>query len=135
MRAFLDTARASLAGISADQVVASLGDLIGEADRRAVPGPFADWLATSFRAAMANSSDGWFDDDIAFFSDWGFDLGAIGVPVTIWQGDDDRMVPFAHGQWVAAHVPGARAELRRGEGHISLLVDRFGEILDDLIAA
>jgi pimeloyl-ACP methyl ester carboxylesterase len=135
LRAFLDTARASLGGITADQVVASLGDLIGEADRRAVPGPFADWLAMSFRAALANSSDGWFDDDMAFVRDWGFDLGAIGVPVTIWQGDDDRMVPFAHGQWVAAHVPGARAQLRRGEGHISLLVDRFGEILDDLIAA
>jgi len=135
LRAFLDQARASLTGVTADQVVASLGDLIGEADRRAVPGPFAEWLATSFRTALANSSDGWFDDDIAFFRDWGFDLGVIDVPVTIWQGDDDRMVPFAHGQWVAEHVRGARAQLRRGEGHISLLVDRFGEILDDLMAA
>jgi pimeloyl-ACP methyl ester carboxylesterase len=135
LRAFLDGARASLIGVTPEQVAASLGDLVGEADRRVVSGRFAEWLATSFRTAMATSSDGWFDDDIAFFRDWGFDLGAIDVPVTVWQGDDDRMVPFAHGQWVAAHVPGARAELRRGEGHISLLVDRFDEILDDLIAA
>jgi pimeloyl-ACP methyl ester carboxylesterase len=135
LREFLDATRSRLTGITADEVVAALGDLVGEADRRAVPGPFAAWLATSFRTALAHSSDGWFDDDLAFFCDWGFDLGAIDVPVTIWQGDDDRMVPCAHGQWVAAHVRGARAELRRGEGHISLLVDRFGEILDDLIAA
>jgi pimeloyl-ACP methyl ester carboxylesterase len=135
LRAFLEQARPSLTAITAEQIEASLGDLIGDADRRVIAGDFAAWLAESFRTALANSSDGWFDDDIAFFGDWGFDLGAIGVPVTVWQGDDDRMVPFAHGEWVAAHVPGARAELRRGEGHISLLVDRFGEILDDLIAA
>jgi pimeloyl-ACP methyl ester carboxylesterase len=135
LRAFLEQARSSLTAITAEQIEVSLGDLIGDADRRVIAGDFAAWLAETFRTALANSSDGWFDDDIAFFGDWGFDLGAIGVPVTVWQGGDDRMVPFAHGEWVAAHVPGARAELRRGEGHISLLVDRFGEILDDLIAA
>jgi len=135
LRAFLEAARASLTGVTADQVVAALGDLIGEADRRAVPGPFAAWLAEGFRIALANSSDGWFDDDVAISRDWGFELGGIDVPVTIWQGGDDRMVPFAHGQWLVAHVPGATPALRPGDGHISLLVDRFGEILDDLIAA
>jgi len=134
LRAFLDEVRPSLVGIPAERVAASLGGLIGEADRRVVDGDFAEFLAESFRLAMASGVDGWFDDDQAFLASWGFDLGAIDVPVTIWQGDDDRMVPFAHGQWLASHVRGARAELRPGEGHLSITVARYGEILDDLLA-
>lgn len=29
------------------------------------------------------------------------------VPVLVWEGSDDPMAPFAHGEWLAAHVPGA----------------------------
>jgi pimeloyl-ACP methyl ester carboxylesterase len=134
LRAFLEQARAALANLTGDQIAASLGDLIGEPDRRILEGDFAEYLATSFRAAIGAGTDGWFDDDLAFHRDWGFDLGAIGVPVTVWHGDDDRMVPLAHGEWLAAHVPGARAELRPGDGHISIAVAHYGEILDDLLA-
>jgi len=134
LRAFLEQARAALANVTGDQVAASLGDLIGEPDRHALEGDFAEFLATSFRAAIGTSTDGWFDDDLALYRDWGFDLGAIRVPVTVWHGDDDRMVPMPHGEWLAAHVPGARTELRPGEGHISIAVAHYGEILDDLLA-
>ena len=135
LRAFLDQARSSLTGVTGEQVAASLGDLIGEADRRALDGDFAEFLAESFHVGLAVGVDGWFDDDLAFRASWGFSLGAIRVPVTIWQGDDDRMVPATHGAWLAEHVPGARAEVRPGEGHISIAVAGYGEILDDLLAA
>jgi pimeloyl-ACP methyl ester carboxylesterase len=134
LRAFLDAARAGIDGITAEQVAASLGDLIGDADRRALEGDFAGFLAESFRIGLAQGVDGWFDDDLAFRADWGFSLGDIRVPVTIWQGDEDRMVPAGHGAWLAEHVPGARFALRPGEGHISIAVDGYGEILDDLLA-
>ena len=73
------------------------------------------------RRALSAGTAGWYDDDLAFVKPWGFDLAAITVPVSIWQGAHDRMVPFAHGEWLAAHVPGARAHLHDDEGHISLV--------------
>jgi pimeloyl-ACP methyl ester carboxylesterase len=134
LRAFLEQARSALSSLDGEQVAGSLGDLIGEADRAALTGAFADHLAVTITAALAGGTDGWFDDDLAFFEPWGFDLASITVPVTVWQGADDRMVPFAHGEWLAAHVPGARAALRRGEGHLSISETARGEILDDLLA-
>jgi pimeloyl-ACP methyl ester carboxylesterase len=131
---FLTVAAAELRGITAEQVAAGLGDLVGDADKAVITGEFASYLAASFRAALASGIDGWRDDDLAFDQDWGFPLAAD-VPVAIWQGDQDRMVPFAHGDWLAAHVGGATPHLIAGAGHLSLAVDLFDEILDDLLRA
>jgi hypothetical protein len=49
----------------------------------------------------------------------------------VWQGAHDRMVPFGHGRWLAAHIPGARANLHNDEGHLSL-VAQLPRILNDL---
>ena len=53
--------------------------------------------------------------------------------LSIWHGAHDRMVPFAHGEWLAEHVPGARVHLYDDEGHISL-VQQLPRILDDLVS-
>jgi len=44
------------------------------------------------------------------------------------------MVPFAHGEWLAGHIPDSRPMLRPEHGHLSLAVAAFDEILDDLMA-
>jgi len=95
---------------------------------------FADHLAAGARASVSSGVAGWRDDDLAFITGWGFALTEGGpLPVAIWQGDQDRMVPFAHGQWLAANVPGARAHLLPGEGHLTIGVSGIGRILDDLL--
>ncbi len=76
---------------------------------------------------------GWFDDDWALWKEWGFDLAAITAPVTIWQGGEDRFVPPQNGEWLAAHIPGAKLRLLPEEGHLSMVDRHYGEILDDLI--
>ena len=134
LTSFLEPAAREMASLTGADVVAGLGDLVSAADKAAVTAEFADYLAASFRAAVAGGVAGWRDDDLAFVTDWGFTMAdaSLGAPVAVWQGDQDMMVPWSHGQWLAEHIPGARAHLLPGEGHLTL-VHVFGAILDDLM--
>jgi pimeloyl-ACP methyl ester carboxylesterase len=134
LTSFLEPAAREMASLTGADVVAGLGDLVSPADKAAVTAEFADYLAASFRAAVAGGVAGWRDDDLAFVTDWGFAMAdaSVGAPVAVWQGDQDMMVPWSHGQWLAEHIPGARAHLLPGEGHLTL-AHVFGAILDDLL--
>ncbi|MDQ6606675.1 MAG: alpha/beta hydrolase [Actinomycetota bacterium] len=133
--AFLEPFREKMMSATGRELYAVLGDLLSEVDRRVLTGEYAEHLAEGGRAGLAPGVYGWFDDDLAFIRDWGFDLQDVSRPVTIWQGAQDRMVPPAHGTWLAANVPGARAKLLPDHGHLSLSLALYGEILDDLIAS
>jgi pimeloyl-ACP methyl ester carboxylesterase len=117
------------------KIVADLRSIISEVDEGALDGPFGAFLAESFHRAFVEGPWGWYDDDLAFVRSWGFDVDAIRVPVSIWQGRHDLMVPFSHGEWLVAHVPTARSRLRPDHGHLSLAVGSTGEIFDDLLEA
>jgi pimeloyl-ACP methyl ester carboxylesterase len=129
---FLAAAAQGVSGLTGPDLAAALGGLASAADTAVLTGEFADDLALSLRAAVRDGPEGWRDDDLAFVRDWGFTMAAIQVPVAVWQGGQDRMVPVSHGAWLAEHVPGARAHLLPGDGHLTLITSRFGEILDDL---
>jgi pimeloyl-ACP methyl ester carboxylesterase len=135
LRVYLEAARPELMQITGDQVQAQLETLLPPVDRESLPGEFGDFLARQFRQAVSVSIDGWLDDDLAFTRPWGFDLDAIGVPTYVWQGSEDLMVPFAHGEWLAAHLPKAVVHLESGEGHLSVGVGAMGRMLDELLAS
>jgi pimeloyl-ACP methyl ester carboxylesterase len=135
LRAYLEAEAETFSAVSADDVLSALGDLISDADQAALTGEFAEYVAAATRGALVTGIWGWFDDDMAFIEDWGFDLSSIEAPVAIWQGDDDRFVPFSHGRWLAENVSGADACLKAGEGHLSLAISAYGQILDQLTAA
>jgi pimeloyl-ACP methyl ester carboxylesterase len=120
--------------MTADQVAAGFGDLVDDVDRAALSGAFAEYMAATTHVALRESYWGWFDDDMAFVKPWGFDLGSIPGRVHVWQGAHDRMVPYAHGEWLTAHVGNACPHLGPEHGHLSLAVDAFPQILDELIA-
>ncbi len=125
-----------LRDITAGQLTEAIGSLASDVDLAVLTGEFADFLAASFRAATAAGMAGWRDDDLAFVKDWGFELpasGTVAAPISVWQGGQDNMVPFGHGQWLAANLPGARSHLVSGAGHLTLMADSFGAILDDLL--
>jgi pimeloyl-ACP methyl ester carboxylesterase len=135
LQAYLEREARTFAEVTGEQLAAALGDLVSAVDVAALTGEFAAYLAQSLRGAVAGGVWGWFDDDMAFTRPWGFGLDDVGVPVVVWQGGQDRMVPFAHGEWLVAHLPSARARLLPGEGHLSIAVAKFGEIVDELLAS
>jgi pimeloyl-ACP methyl ester carboxylesterase len=117
---------------SPDELADGMGGLVTPVDRDALTPDFADWLSRTFHRAGAQGAAGVRDDGLAAVAPWGFDLADITVPVAIWQGRQDAMVPYEHGAWLAVHVPGAQAHLFEDEGHLSL-VTRLDEILADLL--
>jgi pimeloyl-ACP methyl ester carboxylesterase len=131
---FLRDAAETMGDATAETVAAELGGLVTDVDREALRGAMAGYLAALLRGAVATGIWGWHDDDLAFTRDWGFGLADIAVPVAVWQGREDAMVPYAHGRWLAERVPDAAAHLFDDEGHLSLLL-RFDEILDGLLAS
>jgi len=133
LTSYLEKESAPLHQITGEQVAKALGGLVSGADKEVITGEFADELAASCRAAIREGIAGWRDDDLAFTADWGFSLDTMAGRVAIWQGDQDLMVPFAHGKWLAANIPGARVHLEPGQGHTTMTVTAIDRILDGLL--
>ncbi len=74
--------------------------------------------AAHLLTAIANGIDGWVDDDIAFTKPWGFDVASCRVPIVLAYGRQDQLVPAAHGDWLAEHVPGATTWVDEDTGHM-----------------
>lgn len=107
--------------------------ILGGPDVEVLSEGLVEFALAQINDGIEPSSDGWFDDDLVFVKSWGFDVAAIRVPVLVWQGEQDLMVPFAHGRWLAAHVPGAEARLTPDDGHLTMLVRAFREVHEWLI--
>jgi len=118
---------------SAEELVDTMAGLLPPVDRDALSGEYADATIVSMHRSIRSGIWGWFDDDMAFLKDWGFPLDNIEAPVAIWQGRHDKMVPFAHGEWLAAHTAGARPHLLDDHGHLSIAVSSFDRVLDDML--
>ncbi len=68
-----------------------------------------------------NRSEGFLEDTLAGIRPWGFRPDAIGVPVLIMHGAEDKMVACAHGEWLAARCPAAELRIVADAGHITVL--------------
>ena len=133
LSALLDEVVPLMRDLTGEVLVEGIGDQAAPSDMEALRGGVADYVADQFRSGLRPGIAGWRDDDLAFARDWGFSLGrpADTAPVAVWQGDADRMVPYAHGQWLASHIPAASAHFSPGAGHMHL---PFAAVLDDLLA-
>ena len=86
------------------------------------------WLAGVTAQAIEQGDEGMLEDTLAAAQPWGFRPEDIRVPVLILHGDGDRMVPCAHGRWLAAHCPTAELRMIPEAGHITVL-DRAPDAL------
>lgn len=118
---------------SAANIVELFGDLLSDSDRAALGDEsLRQTLADVCRQAFAEGWYGFYDDDRAFFTPWGFDPTAIRAPVVVWYGDEDLMVPPTHGAWLGAHIAGAGVARFGTEGHVSLISNHLDELATSL---
>jgi pimeloyl-ACP methyl ester carboxylesterase len=136
LQGYLESKAAGILAAEDGQLLGeTLDDLFSEVDQTALKeGERADFDVESCRRVLASGIWGWFDDVKACCVDWGFELDRAAAPVTVWHGGEDRMIPSAHGEWLAGHLPNAELRLLSEEGHVSL-IDRYSSVLDGLIAS
>lgn len=120
--------RQTLLASTPDQVREMLKSLVSPVDRAAMGPALVGWEMQNIRDALATSDEGWWEDNVADLEPWGFDLASIRLPVQVWHGRHDRFVPFQHGEWLAAHVPGAEAHFSDSDGHQTLVSNRVPEV-------
>ena len=116
--------RLDLLNLSPDQLTEGWKSLLSPVDAAAVSDDVAAWLVQGFQDGLAISDEGWWEDGAAHLAPWAFDLDTISIPVQVWHGRQDQFVPVQHGEWLAAHVPGAEALISDVDGHLTL----FGKI-------
>ena len=132
LRPSLEEQLPELQHVDAAGLIEALSTLLPDVDRAVITDEYGADLAAHMHEGLRTGVDGWLDDSLLFTEPWGFGLDEIAVPAFVWQGSEDLMVPFAHGGWLAEHIPGATAHLMTGEGHLSIVVGQIGPMLDEL---
>ena len=137
LQKFCTASRAEiLKGDDPASLVEAMSSLLPDVDKEALTASwFGEYMLDSIREALRVSADGWVDDSMSFIKPWGFDLSEIKVPVLLYQGSEDKMVPFAHGEWLVEHLPQDKLKkhLIQGQGHISIFLGREESMMDELL--
>lgn len=137
MQEFVKPQRVGMLAGDAAGVAQAMDSLLPDVDRKAMLNNplIGQNMVDTFNMGLRHSADGWVDDSISFVKPWGFDLAEIKVPIFVWQGSMDLMVPFSQGQWFATHLPQDKVvtHLLEGEGHISIFLGRAEAMIDELL--
>ncbi|HZD87595.1 MAG TPA: alpha/beta hydrolase [Gaiellaceae bacterium] len=131
---YLEREADDLRAATAEEIKDLMATLLPPVDAAVLTGERAEHAKRNVDRALAHGVGGWRDDDLAFTRPWGFELDEIRVPTLLWQGVQDKMVPVAHGRWLAERIPGVEARISEEDGHLSIAVGRLGEIYDWLAA-
>jgi pimeloyl-ACP methyl ester carboxylesterase len=126
-RAKMDKDREALLATSPTAAAKPFGSLLTPTDAAALHGGLGEFRAAARQDGLAPGSQGWWDDNCALLP-WGFDPASITVPVLLLHGKQDMFVPFGHGEWLAARIPGVEARLLDDDGHLTLLENRVPEV-------
>jgi pimeloyl-ACP methyl ester carboxylesterase len=112
--------RAALEAHWAEAEAEDMGAFFTDADMAALDDSWS-WLAGVAGQAIEQGNEGYLEDTLAAVRPWGFQPDAIRVPVLIMHGAKDKMVPCAHGEWLAARCPAAESRIVPDAGHITVL--------------
>jgi pimeloyl-ACP methyl ester carboxylesterase len=89
----------------------------------------------NYRESWRGSALGVVSDAEVHAADWGFRPEEIRVPVRLWHGKDDRNFSWKLAEDFARRLPDCETHFVENEGHYSLPIRRYREILENLKAA
>jgi pimeloyl-ACP methyl ester carboxylesterase len=110
---------------------------------------FASWLSDSDRRLLQNhelaatlhrlvresfrqGAGGPARDALLCYRDWGFPLGSLQVPLHIYHGQDDKLVPVSFSHYVSQAVESASLTTYPDTGHYGLILHKHAEILEEI---
>jgi pimeloyl-ACP methyl ester carboxylesterase len=116
---------------SRDKFLAQLEKEVTDADKAALREPaLRATLIDTSREALRSGPAGVVEDFAVQAKPWGFALDEIQVPVRIWHGDQDHLVPLHHSEHAANLIPDAELIVLKGQGH--LVLTHFVEVVRTL---
>ncbi|BAN46170.1 alpha/beta fold hydrolase [Metapseudomonas resinovorans] len=116
-----------------ERALKTLASLLAEPDRRALADNpalaegFASFLAEAYRQGVRGACT----EAALIARPRRFALEDIQVPVHLYQSSLDRHVPPAMGQFLHAHLPWANLRTYPQEGHLSIVINQFPQVLAD----
>jgi pimeloyl-ACP methyl ester carboxylesterase len=128
LKPLLEEEAAGMRAAAPEQLADAIRPHLSDVDAAALTGEVAEHLLNTIKTGLEPGVEGWIEDDLAFVGPWGFDLASIDVPVLVWQGEEDLMVPSAHGHWLRKHLARADGGVVPGEGHLTLFVNRIADV-------
>jgi pimeloyl-ACP methyl ester carboxylesterase len=105
-------------------VVGAHPTLFSPPDAAVLTHELGEYFMRRNRTGLTPGIEGWWEDSVAMLKPWGFAVETIQVPVMVWHGRQDQMVPFGHGEWLARRLPKADPHLSDSDGHLTLLQNR-----------
>lgn len=90
-------------------------------------------LRRSMRNSFRQGSAGLAMDLRLMTLDWEIDFRRLKMPVRLWHGELDTIVPNSHSTKIAGKIPHAEVTLLAGEGHYSLPITRLHLIMRPLL--
>ncbi|MCK5632088.1 alpha/beta hydrolase [Candidatus Bathyarchaeota archaeon] len=91
-------------------------------------------IITKSVEAFRQGGKGLVTDFKLYSEDWGFKLSEIPfeTEVSIFHGEMDRNVPVSIARFLSSKIPNCRTRFYHDEGHLSVLKNRFGAIIEAL---
>lgn len=125
---FIEAQVPGLLNADPKSLVRALSSLLSPVDAAVLTEDNASFMINMMREGIKDRRDGWIDDDIAFTTPWDFELSQIRIPVLLMHGEQDRFVPFSHGEWLARKIGNVDARLSTDDGHLTLFILRVPEV-------
>lgn len=108
-----------------------VGGSLPAADRECLDAKILAGLARVWREGIGRSVQGAVSDAQIYARDWDVPLGEISVPIDVWYGEQDSLIPL-HALAPFEAIPGVGLHILANEGHYSLALRHAATILQQL---